>query len=62
MTCPVCKGERWVCENHPGQPWSPEGCRCGAGDPCVCNQGPEVLNPPGFKVLASTRDEDGYLQ
>lgn len=37
--CAVCKGEGWVCENHPTVRWN-EGyppCCGGAGAPCVCN-------------------------
>lgn len=39
QSCPVCKGEGWVCENHPNEPWNegdPECCG-GAGAPCECN-------------------------
>jgi hypothetical protein len=28
--CSLCRGERWVCEEHPGQPWGHVGCK-GAG-------------------------------
>ena len=36
--CDICCGVRWVCENHPDQAWDPNGCECGAGDPCPkCN-------------------------
>jgi hypothetical protein len=42
--CPTCKGDRFVCENHPRLAW-PSECDCGAGDPCpVCN----VAEPPGM--------------
>lgn len=35
--CQVCRGSRWVCENHPDKSW-PDGCNCGAGKPCPnCN-------------------------
>lgn len=34
--CPTCRGARWVCEDHPAEPWPHEGCG-GAGVPCVCN-------------------------
>lgn len=41
MTCPLCAGVGWVCENHPNKPWAddvPNGCTCGAGAPCrLCN-------------------------
>jgi hypothetical protein len=55
--CPVCCGERWVCENHRDTPWfSQTGCpKCGgAGAPCpACNQpapGDTPALPPGFIV------------
>jgi hypothetical protein len=42
--CPVCKGSRFVCENHPRLSW-PDECSCGAGDPCpVCN----IADPPAM--------------
>jgi hypothetical protein len=31
--CPRCLGSRWVCEQHPDQPWDHDGCKS-AGDPC----------------------------
>ena len=35
--CRICKGEGWVCENHPDQT-AHECLRCdGAGMPCTCN-------------------------
>lgn len=34
--CPRCKGEGWVCENHPDKAWCWE-CDCGAGMPCKCS-------------------------
>ena len=47
-TCKNCGGERWVCEDHPAQPWNAEGCQCGAGMPCSwCNPCDEH-NPPAF--------------
>lgn len=34
-TCPVCHGDRWVCEDHPNKPWRDgDGCCGGAGMPC----------------------------
>ncbi len=38
--CARCDNCRWVCENHPDQPWLGDyACECGgAGAPCpVCN-------------------------
>jgi len=50
MTCAVCEGERWVCEDHPFKAWGDgDGC-CGApGMPCVCNPGNEP--PPGSVMV-----------
>lgn len=39
--CCICRGERWVCEEHPGKPWEHDGCG-GAGVPCICNPHSEV--------------------
>lgn len=54
--CPICKGEGWVCENHPYRAWTPEGCQCGPGMPCECN--PNAEFPPDSKVIWDTRKED----
>lgn len=40
--CKYCKGEGWVCENHPRTKWDDGGCCGGAGMPCRCNK----ENPP----------------
>jgi len=38
--CKLCRGIRWVCEEHPDQPWGHDGCR-GAGMPCpLCTTRP----------------------
>jgi hypothetical protein len=42
MSCPVCHGSRWVCENHPMLSW-PNECDTGAGDPCPVGN---VAQPP----------------
>jgi len=47
VTCQICKGERWLCEDHPDQPYEHDGCR-GCGIPCKCNPNQEM--PPGFRV------------
>ena len=50
MTCPICNGGLWVCENHPDKAWDTQGgCECGAGMPCKCN--PDGQMPPGSIVL-----------
>lgn len=38
--CNICKGEGWVCENHPDVQWNDgnPGCCGGAGKPCKCNK------------------------
>ena len=34
-SCPVCGGDRWVCEDHPNVPWQDgDGCCGGGGAPC----------------------------
>jgi hypothetical protein len=49
-TCPICKGDRFVCENHPRLAW-PSECSCGAGDPCpVCNIAEPQVMPDDFVV------------
>lgn len=56
MKCLAYEGTRWVCENHPDQPWDgPHACACGAaGAPCPrCN--PATMDEPprlpkGFKL------------
>lgn len=48
VDCPLCHGERWVCEEHPDQPVDHDGCT-GAGDPCpVCNTSDPPRPPRGF--------------
>lgn len=56
MTCETCKGELWVCSEHPEQPW-PHG-ECAEGVPCACN--PQAAMPPGSRVLWDA--ERGWLQ
>lgn len=38
--CEFCKGNGWVCENHPEISWDGGNSLCcgGAGMPCVCNE------------------------
>jgi hypothetical protein len=43
VECPICGGDGWVCENHPGKAWefaavpAKYRCKCGgAGMPCRC--------------------------
>ena len=36
MTCAVCLGSLWVCEDDPDKPWQHDDCG-GAGAPCACN-------------------------
>lgn len=37
MQCEICKGDGWVCENHPNQPQCHSDDCGGAGEPCICN-------------------------
>lgn len=62
MTCPVCDGILWVCENHADKPWrpGPNGCECGAGAPCpACNQAKHGERPKmeGDFIPALDRDK-----
>jgi hypothetical protein len=51
--CPICKGARFVCENHPRLAW-PSECDCGAGDPCpIRNSAEPPAMPDNF-----VRDEE----
>lgn len=58
--CAICKGELWVCENHPDMAWNvgDPSCCSGAGMPCRCN--PTGQPMPGSTVIWD-RDR-GYLQ
>lgn len=44
MTCEICGGSGWVCENHLDTPWGDRSgeCECGAGKNCLCNPSGEV--------------------
>lgn len=43
MTCSVCDGTGWVCENC-GTKWELDdgSTCCGAGEPCICNPFVEI--------------------
>jgi len=59
LLCTLCGGERWVCEQHPSQPW-PHGNCAGARAPCpVCQDpaDPPTL-PPDLGSIVSTDDND----
>jgi hypothetical protein len=48
LVCPLCQGERWVCEEHTDRPW-PHGDCPGPGVPCpICNTEEPPRTPPGF--------------
>ncbi len=51
--CQICFGLGWVCENHPFQPWNENGCQCGAGMPCECQQAHGLEQPDVSQVLES---------
>ena len=59
MTCPICNGTEWVCENHPDRSWGDgenddSQCECGAGMPCpTCNPA-DRDHPP--RPLAGSRE------
>jgi hypothetical protein len=60
--CLNCCDVRWVCEDHPHEPWDPsEGCKIcgGAGAACkLCNTGSPPDMPPGFKVIVEVGNEN----
>ena len=63
--CQRCQDVGWVCETHDDRPWSldlPNGCVCGAGEPCPdCNSsdGEDDLLDTGeaIKNITATRDK-----
>lgn len=64
--CPTCKGEMWVCENHPDVPWDggDQNCCGGAGAPCPrcnpCDENTPPKMPPGTTIIGDR--ERGILQ
>lgn len=54
MTCPICKGALWVCENAPTVPFDIDVHDC-AGMNCSCNPGGDF--PPDILLLASVDPE-----
>ncbi|MGY3607696.1 MULTISPECIES: hypothetical protein [unclassified Bradyrhizobium] len=59
--CAGCDNSRWVCENHPDQPWlGVHACTCGgAGMPCpFCNKRDEDTAPDLPKEFAPTTTRD----
>lgn len=54
--CTVCKDSRWVCEDHPRQPWEHDGCN-GAGVACACNPRAEVLWAKVYAAAPPADDE-----
>ena len=47
--CTVCKGELWLCEDHPRDPWP----HCAsAGMPCVCN--PAAIMPHEYESITES--------
>jgi len=56
--CPLCRGSRFVCENHPRLSW-PDECSCGAGQPCpTCNAAEGRPELPADFVIEMEVDED----
>lgn len=59
MSCPICDGFMWVCENHADKVWdtSAGGCECGAGMPCKCN--PDgAIGPSMDEIIADVSMPD----
>jgi hypothetical protein len=51
--CPICRGERWMCEEHE---LTPHPCLCkGPYVPCRCNPAEDM--PPDFREICSINDE-----
>jgi hypothetical protein len=48
LTCSLCDGSGWVCEEHPDQLWQgPHACTCGAaGAPCPHCNSTDADEPP----------------
>jgi hypothetical protein len=63
MKCPICHDCGWVCEEHPGRPWSgPHACDCRApGIPCPgCNLPTEDEAPRMPEGFQTDVDKDGW--
>jgi hypothetical protein len=46
--CRRCAGTGWICETHPDQPWTHDGCR-DVGEPCPeCNPSDPPRRPPDW--------------
>lgn len=58
LVCSICKGARWVCNEHPLAPWHLGHLHCEShGTPCTaCNHGPEFA-PWSSKCLDCTSPE-----
>jgi hypothetical protein len=57
--CPICRGIRWVYENHPDKPWDAKlGCLCGVDEPDVSQvinedpPKPPLANPSRMPVVS----------
>lgn len=52
MPCPICNGERWLCEEHELTPFP---CACGGPYlPCRCNPAEDM--PSGTREVCSIYD------
>jgi hypothetical protein len=61
VSCPTCRGARWVCEDNASEPWPHEGCG-GAGVPCVRHSTHRSIGAGCSGVARARRDSDGnYL-
>src|ERR1044072_1561477 len=54
VECPICQGERWVCESHPLTRW--DACCGDCGVPCQCN--PAGTMPPAFTACECAGPSD----
>ncbi len=57
--CKICKGEGFVCENHPKIAWGyGDNCCGGAGSPCECNP----IDPPVKNEITLKKERRFCLQ
>ena len=55
--CPVCLGERWLCQDHPDNTWPHDDCAA-PGRPCPsCNTSEQPEFGPELGVLQDDEDE-----
>lgn len=58
MGCSVCKGELWICEEHPELPWPHDDC-AGPGMPCRCSSS-RIQEDRAKREQAMTYESDRF--